>query len=404
MAQINFRPAAAPTQPQQGGQQGGGDWTDLLPAGLGIGGQVLGGVVGGVGGFGAGAAVPGADVTGVPEVAGAIGGERIGQTVGGAAGQGLGEFIRQLIKGKGFDPRRLLGETAQGGVFGMVPGSEGAKLPELLTRGAVGGAAMSGIQSLEEGKPITAAGTGSNAAAMAGLNAIAPGVGKILGKVGGTVFPEAGRLMNELATRFFGDEAAKDPEILSHLDTVGGWKATRDSLVKGAQDAYEKLNAALKPKTVTIGEYLDRITSGLPSNDIESRSNQIRNAIAQKVGGELKQLTNDYARIVRQAGTSPSMARGPAAMSRRALYQSGQRLAEKIDSTPVTGDIINSIQHTVVNDWFDEAKPAYTAGKNFIEELAGKDTPTAAINQTYRKLMDTANFMTKKFSRETAEA
>ena len=131
-------------QPKPGAASG--DWTDMLPGAFGTGGQILGGILGTGAGVGAGAAIPGADLTGVPEVAGGIGGERIGQTAGGALGQGVGESIRQWIqnisgKTKGFDPGAIGSETAQGGLYGAIPGSQFLKGPaSFATRALATGA------------------------------------------------------------------------------------------------------------------------------------------------------------------------------------------------------------------------------------------------------------------------
>ena len=77
-----------------------GDIANLAPTVGNIGGSILGGIGGAVTGFGGGALVPGADLTGAPELAGGVAGERIGQTAGGAGGQALGQWLKNALTGQ----------------------------------------------------------------------------------------------------------------------------------------------------------------------------------------------------------------------------------------------------------------------------------------------------------------
>jgi len=75
-------------------------WIRGLPAAGGLVGSLIGGGIGGVGGFGAGALVPGADLTGAPEVVGAVGGAKLGSTAGAGIGGGLGQTAEDALTGK----------------------------------------------------------------------------------------------------------------------------------------------------------------------------------------------------------------------------------------------------------------------------------------------------------------
>jgi hypothetical protein len=174
--------------PKKAGDKSG-DWTDMLPGIFGTGGQILGGIGGTLlGGAGGTAVEPGGGT-----VLGGIGGERLGQTAGGAAGQGAGEAIRQFIKGKGYDPGAITSETAQGGLYGALPGSQLFKgianpVARTLARGAgnfaagsaVGGATQ-GVRNIQEGKPL-GENVGESAITTGSINAALPMVGSAISK------------------------------------------------------------------------------------------------------------------------------------------------------------------------------------------------------------------------------
>ena len=87
-----------PQAPAQGTQPNW--WEKLLPDALGAAGSFIGGIGGGIAGVAGGAAIPGADLTGIPEVAGGMGGWKLGQSVGGAAGGALGKTIENYLTGQ----------------------------------------------------------------------------------------------------------------------------------------------------------------------------------------------------------------------------------------------------------------------------------------------------------------
>lgn len=168
MAAMDKVAASKPNAPQQQQPKPGdksGDWTDWLPGILGTAGQIGGGALGAVGGGAAGIETgPGALLTGAV-------GEKLGQTAGGAVGQGAGEGIRQWInnlrgKTQGVDPGAIGSETAQGGLYGALPGSQflrgaGSFAARALKAGAtnmaggsiVGGATQA-VRNIQQGKPV----------------------------------------------------------------------------------------------------------------------------------------------------------------------------------------------------------------------------------------------------------
>lgn len=151
-----MNPSAIPQAPQQQAP----DWVRALPtiggtAGSFIGGA-LGGLVGGAGGVGAGALVPGADLTGIPEVAGGIaggiGGARIGSVAGGGAGGGIGQaaedFLTHNLNAGSWG--RVGGSTLENAI-GSLFGEGLVKGGGMLVKGAMGaltkGAEQRGAQA-----------------------------------------------------------------------------------------------------------------------------------------------------------------------------------------------------------------------------------------------------------------
>lgn len=172
-------------------------WADALPGIGGTVGQIGGGILGAGAGVAGGAAIPGADLTGAPEVAGGVMGEKAGQTVGGAGGQMVGDALKQLFQGQGskMDAGSLLSNAGQGALYAQVPGGKmAADIANPLVRGAakagiraIGGAGVGagtqGMRNVQKGQPLTQ-NMGSQAAMSGALNTILPGAAEGLGVLG----------------------------------------------------------------------------------------------------------------------------------------------------------------------------------------------------------------------------
>lgn len=86
---------------------------NLLNNVLSTGGAIGGGLLGGAGGVIAGAAIPGADLTGVPEAALGYAGGVAGAGVGAGAGNASADFIRGLFGDKTVNPQQTLQNTPE---------------------------------------------------------------------------------------------------------------------------------------------------------------------------------------------------------------------------------------------------------------------------------------------------
>ncbi|MDD5407149.1 MAG: hypothetical protein PHE73_09450 [Sulfurovaceae bacterium] len=177
------------TTQEQAQNQPQNQWADVLPAGLGIAGQISGGALGLLGGGAGGTLVePGGGT-----VLGAIGGERFGQTAGGAVGQGAGEWLKEFLQGKKADPTAIASNVGQGALYAQIPGgkfAEGIVNPLLRAGAKVGGRFLGGagveagtqaIRNVEKGKPIEQ-GLAEQGAVAGALNTILPGGAKLLGQ------------------------------------------------------------------------------------------------------------------------------------------------------------------------------------------------------------------------------
>jgi hypothetical protein len=127
-----MNPSSIPNQPNA--------FERMLPDIGGTAGSLIGGIIGGAGGVAGGAAIPGADLTGVPEVAGGIGGAKIGSTVGAGIGGGAGKAAEDLLT------HHLN--------ISSIPGIAGSALENAIGNvvglglNKVGGAVMGGAKSL----------------------------------------------------------------------------------------------------------------------------------------------------------------------------------------------------------------------------------------------------------------
>lgn len=84
-----------------------------------IGGQFVGGLLGGVGGALAGAAIPGADLTGVPEAIGGYTGAVGGAGIGTGVGNAVADTIRsKVLNDKTIDPSQTIPTSVNAGKFG----------------------------------------------------------------------------------------------------------------------------------------------------------------------------------------------------------------------------------------------------------------------------------------------
>jgi hypothetical protein len=132
-----MNPSAIPQAPQQPDQTPA--WIRALPSIGGMAGSFIGGALGGVGGTAAGAAIPGADLTGVPEVAGAVGGYKLGSTVGAGLGGGIGQTAEDALTGK-LNAGTLLraGGSALENAIGNFTGEKLVQGGSMLLKGAKG--------------------------------------------------------------------------------------------------------------------------------------------------------------------------------------------------------------------------------------------------------------------------
>ncbi|MGH2611433.1 MAG: hypothetical protein ACRDFB_00110, partial [Rhabdochlamydiaceae bacterium] len=255
-------------------------------------GQGVGGGLGTIGGVAVGAAVPGADLTGVPEVAGGAAGEKIGQTVGGGGGQGLGEFLKNLIQGKQNTKGDIAKSAGEGAVYGLLPGSQEGRMATKFLSRFLGGAAVGGgsqaISDIGNKKSLnenlgniaqTATTTGIlNSTAFPILGSILKVPAKLVGGIGKQIVNYAEKIREAaieaptqlekelkdvaIGYRFgnTGTQFAKDNGLVSSkgLSTEGLKEET--SLISNARVAKEnQLHQALKDSGVTmpIGDVLN---------------------------------------------------------------------------------------------------------------------------------------------------
>jgi hypothetical protein len=159
-----------PPDNQSGGD--GGGWEDALPSILGTAGSMAG------------------EALGTPfDLVSGPAGTMVGGTGGGAIGGGVGAAIKDAIQGK-FSWGDVLGNAAQQGAYGAIPGVSEAKLGGKLGTGilgrtiqrAVGGGALSaGGQAASDIGQGQTPGSDVLGAGMAGgaFNAVAPGAGAL---------------------------------------------------------------------------------------------------------------------------------------------------------------------------------------------------------------------------------
>jgi hypothetical protein len=130
-------PSAIPNQTPKPQEAPG--WVRALPAIGGTAGSIIGGLLGGGAGVAAGAAVPGADLTGVPEVAGGIGGYKLGSTagagIGGGAGQAAEDFLTHNLNAGSWG---RVGGSALENAIGDLVGGTIVKGGSMLVNGAKG--------------------------------------------------------------------------------------------------------------------------------------------------------------------------------------------------------------------------------------------------------------------------
>lgn len=139
----------------------------LLPTVGGIAGGFIGGALGGAGGVGAGALVPGADLTGAPEVVGGITGAKVGSTAGAGIGGGLGQAAEDFLTHNlnGGSAARIGGsalENAIGqGVGHLIAGAGGTVINGV--KGLLGNAAAGRAETAAVDTAAQAAATKANA-------------------------------------------------------------------------------------------------------------------------------------------------------------------------------------------------------------------------------------------------
>lgn len=247
MTNVNIGKSQVPQGQGQSSQKDGK--FGFLPTALGIGGQFAGGALGALVGGGAGTlAEPGGGT-----LLGGIGGERIGQVGGGAIGQGLGEYLNQILSGQKTDPGKIASETAQGGIYGALPGSQlvkGIANPviraaeqggERFLGGALAGGGTQAVRNIQQNKPITE-GIGGQALATGAMNTIVPGIGKTLG-LGSKVIKTLGGIGVKSADRILERQAQPELAAVQHLFgkeavSTGGGKSIINPQVKSIIDKY----------------------------------------------------------------------------------------------------------------------------------------------------------------------
>lgn len=383
-----------------------------LPNATGIVGQALGGLIGGAGGLLGGAAVPGADLTGVPEVAGATAGERIGQTAGSALGQGGGEFLRELLTGQKASPTAIAGNAGQGALWAQLPGGKaGASVAENVARRAIGGvpigAGVQALQNIEQGKPI-GQNVGLSGGVTGAVNAILPGVTSILGKAAQPIIGSSDKILSTIAKHFFGDEASRDPQLLQHMVTTAGkdpvtgktipaWQMTRNNIANAMQDVYKPLAEALSNKKAKLGDFLDAFESGRGQENISSEVLQrniksIADVIARKTGGDLSAISSWMSRPI-----------GQSVLGRRQQIAL-EAAINKARDTEVPLNVLNEAKQ-MIGDMYKKGDPSqgYTAVKKFIEDKMGSDVKTKDINAQYNKLRDAKMFLEDQFAKQTKD-
>ena len=259
-----------------------GDIANLAPTVGNIGGDILGGLGGalggGVAGVGGGALVPGADLTGVPEVAGGyaggVAGERIGQTAGGAGGQALGQWVKNALTGQKTTiagEAGAAGEGAMNSIGGnLIAGglSKGAVFAsnalksELDKRAAnIANASAEAAMKPAEGS-IAAQGNGLGEGGLNLISRLAQNLGLFDNtQYGGTALTKAGGLgSGGLAVNEAGDIGAYTQatrQILKEAGQVPAVTQAGDPLHKAAESAFESAGVPVtSKKAITNSAYV----------------------------------------------------------------------------------------------------------------------------------------------------
>lgn len=218
-ASLGAGPGPSPQQ-QQGGDSGGGDMLDLIPNVTGTIGSMIGEAAG----------TP-LDVFSGP--GGTMAGGAIGGGIGGAVGGALEEGIKAM-EGKGFNAGNIGSNAIEQGAYGAIPGISEGKLGAKIGSKLLGNAAKNGIAKAAGRTLMRGAGGAigggvaqatsdissgqtpgsdvlSAGATTGAVNALAPGVGKILG---------AAKTLPAVAA--FGKAGLKIPDIVKETGKIKG--------------------------------------------------------------------------------------------------------------------------------------------------------------------------------------
>jgi hypothetical protein len=349
-----------------------------LPGIGGIIGQVLGGGLGAAGGAVAGG--------GPEDVPADIAGEKLGQTAGGAVGQAGGDFLKQFIltlsgQQKGFNPGEVLGEGAQGALYGAVPGGSagGGVIKNLLTRGAGGaavGAATQGIQNLEQGKPVTNE-LGTAAVAGGALNAGAGGLLDMLGSIRGKGQEVADDIENTVVKR---PQQAREDALQEAHETMVSPKhvdfATENGIIDTSKgmSAPHIADAIQKNKAIgqQVEESIQNLIKGIP---VESTEN-----------GELKKGFQD---IFPKHGLSGINAKSLEKQVGPKEYAVIQRVRNLLfEGQQVDLSTVNQAKRLLgtVYDEKGATGEMYRYLQDFIEKKSGSPQVVKELNQQARKV------------------
>lgn len=255
------------------------DFERALPMIGGTIGQWGGGILGGAGGVLGGAAIPGADLTGVPEVAGGVVGAKVGSTAGaaagGALGQGAQDFLTHNVNG---------GTLGRIGMAGLENGI-GGLIGDGLIKG--GGAILHGIGGF-------LAGNAAKRATQVGTEAAAQGAAKAASEAEAQALAKANAYKNNYGS--ISDRLQRDLNLGTNAKTVDslGFDSTDPLQMKHVSDAGHVLNSvydnALKnAPDVSLKGFGNTIYADMQKNGITDLGTTPMGQALSKAGVDISQ-------------------------------------------------------------------------------------------------------------------
>lgn len=318
----------------------------------------------------------------------------VGAPVGGAAlggvSQGGAEAVRELLSGKGLNFGNIASQFGQGAAWGAVPGGEEARTGAMIGKaglkalgkralaGGLAGTGVQAIQNVQQGKPIQQNLLQSGGVSGA-LNALAPGVSKVLGVPTKFLAGSSEGIRKQIAKFFVGEEASRDPSILQHLDYTDPIKS-RDKLNGAAQNLYAHLTEALSKKSVNFGDFMNTIKSAVKNLPPDPSSPKSAASFLSDVENYLKSKAGSFA-MLSQKYTPDDIIQG---------------------RVQVPLNFVNDIKQSIGKSYGKNSSydRMYSAARKFIEDAVGGDAPTAEINKSYNRLTEAADFIDKNFAQQ----